>query len=261
MLQNLKTNLHSKLQAMTFAVRKAFSHTPAQADTEQQANIEGQASERTFALPKTLALSSTSRTLLIGAAVLAGIGYGIYKNPPFQAIEPGDIGIRMNQMTGATTEWRDGSVLVLPMVHELRKFSLRDHTYKAETMSKAEGSAPVQSVEGLSVGIDLAVRYALDPTKISRMPSSMATSVQSDVVEPAVQGIVYKVFARYTVREIFSTKRAEIQQLIEVELKTKLAAEGVLLRTVHVGKVDLPADYRRGMDTLLAEELATQKMR
>ena len=28
-----------------------------------------------------------------------------------------------------------------------------------------------------------------------------------------------------------------------------------------VGKVDLPADYRRGMDGLLAEELATEKMR
>jgi regulator of protease activity HflC (stomatin/prohibitin superfamily) len=261
MLQNLKTNLQSKLQAMTLAVRKALSHKRVQADREHQSNTEGQASVRKFALPKTLALSGTSRALLISAAVLGGIGYAVYKNPPFQAIEPGDIGIRMNQMTGTTTEWRDGSVLVLPMVHELRKFSLRDHTYKAEAMSKAEGSAPVQSVEGLSVGIDLAVRYALDPTKISKMPSSMATSVQGDVVEPAVQGIVYKTFARYTVREIFSTKRAEIQQLIEVELKTKLAAEGVLLRTVHVGKVDLPADYRRGMDTLLAEELATQKMR
>ena len=34
-----------------------------------------------------------------------------------------------------------------------------------------------------------------------------------------------------------------------------------MLRTVHMGKVDLPADYRRGMEGLLAEELATQKMR
>jgi regulator of protease activity HflC (stomatin/prohibitin superfamily) len=63
------------------------------------------------------------------------------------------------------------------------------------------------------------------------------------------------------VREIFSSKRAEIQQLIEAELKPKLAADGILLRTVQMGKVDLPADYRQGMDKLLAEELATEKMR
>jgi hypothetical protein len=120
MLQNLKTNLHSKLQAMTLAVRKALSHKPAQANAESQANTEDQASERKFALPKTLALSGTSRALLISAAVLGGIGYAVYKSPPFQAIEPGDIGIRMNQMTGTTTEWRDGSVLVLPMVPYLQ---------------------------------------------------------------------------------------------------------------------------------------------
>jgi regulator of protease activity HflC (stomatin/prohibitin superfamily) len=34
-----------------------------------------------------------------------------------------------------------------------------------------------------------------------------------------------------------------------------------VLRSVQMGKVDLPADYRQGMDKLLAEELETEKMR
>ena len=34
-----------------------------------------------------------------------------------------------------------------------------------------------------------------------------------------------------------------------------------MLRDVQIGKVDLPADYRRGMESLLAEELASEKMR
>jgi regulator of protease activity HflC (stomatin/prohibitin superfamily) len=259
MLNNLrstiKATLNTKLQAMSLAVRKAFSHK-----TSESADASATSAPH-FSSPNRFSISGTTRLMLVGSAVLGGLAYGLYKNPPLHMIEPGEIGIRTNQITGATSEWRDSSVIVLPVLHDFRKFSLRDHTYKAEAMSKAEGSAPVQSVEGLSVGIDLAVRYALDPARINKMPASMETSVQSDVVEPAVQGIVYKTFARYTVREIFSSKRSEIQQLIEAELKTKLAAEGVLLRTVHVGKVDLPADYRRGMDTLLAEELATQKMR
>jgi regulator of protease activity HflC (stomatin/prohibitin superfamily) len=255
MFNNLKIKLHTKLQALSLAVSKAFSHKPSDSFAEPEH------SSSRLARPGRFALTRGAQAMLISTALLGGIGYAIYKNPPLHAIEPGEIGIRMNQMTGTSSEWREGSVLVLPVLHEFHKFSLRDQTFKAEAMSKAEGSAPVQSIEGLSVGIDLALRYALDPTRLSKMPANMATAVQSDVVEPAVQGIVYKIFARYTVREIFSSKRAEIQQLIEAELKTKLAAEGVLLRTVYVGKVDLPADYRRGMDTLLAEELATQKMR
>ena len=73
--------------------------------------------------------------------------------------------------------------------------------------------------------------------------------------------MTYKTFARYTVREIFSTKRAEIQQTIDSEVRAKLAADGIVLKSLQIGKVDLPADYRRGMDRLLAEELEAEKMR
>jgi regulator of protease activity HflC (stomatin/prohibitin superfamily) len=63
------------------------------------------------------------------------------------------------------------------------------------------------------------------------------------------------------VREIFSTKRSEIQAAVEAELKPRLANDGVVLRNVQIGKIDLPADYRRGMESLLAEELAGEKMK
>jgi len=43
------------------------------------------------------------------------------------------------------------------------------------------------------------------------------------------------VFARCTVRETFSTRRAEIQQAVETELKPKLAAEGLLMRGGQIG--------------------------
>jgi regulator of protease activity HflC (stomatin/prohibitin superfamily) len=126
---------------------------------------------------------------------------------------------------------------------------------------RADGSAPLQSVEGLSLGVDLSFRYALDPATVSAVSRNLPEDIDGEIVEPAVQGVIYKVFARYTVREIFSSKRAEIQQAIEAELRPKLAADGIVLRGMLMGKVDLPADYRRGMEGLLAEELATAKMR
>jgi regulator of protease activity HflC (stomatin/prohibitin superfamily) len=150
---------------------------------------------------------------------------------------------------------------VLPGLHEAQVFSLRDRVYKPLQLTQATGPAPVQSVEGLSVGIALSVRYALDPARIAATSRNLPADVDGEIVEPAVQGVVYKVFARYTVREIFSSKRGEIQQVLESDLRGKLAADGVLLRGVQVGQVDLPADYRRGMEGLLAEELETQKMR
>jgi regulator of protease activity HflC (stomatin/prohibitin superfamily) len=202
-----------------------------------------------------------ARRSLAVAAVAGAAGWLLWAHPPVETAGPGELGVRTNQLTGDTVQWRDGTILVVPGLHHAEVYSLRDRSYRPAQMASAAGPAPVQSVEGLSVGIDLAVRYALDPVKLARQGSELPSNLEADVVEPAVQGIVYKVFARYTVREIFSTKRLEIQQALEADLRSRLAADGLLLRSVQVGKVDLPADYKRGMEGLLAEELETQKMR
>ncbi|MCG2595789.1 prohibitin family protein [Ramlibacter sp. XY19] len=202
-----------------------------------------------------------ARRALAGAAIAGVAGWVLWAHPPLETAGPGELGVRTNQLTGDTVQWRDGSILVLPGLHHAEVYALRDRSYRPQQMASAAGPAPVQSVEGLSVGIDLAVRYALDPAKLARRGGELPANLEADVVEPAVQGIVYKVFARYTVREIFSTKRFEIQQTLEADLGSRLAADGLLLRSVQVGKVDLPADYKRGMEGLLAEELETQKMR
>ena len=62
-------------------------------------------------------------------------------------------------------------------------------------------------------------------------------------------------------RDIFVTKRAEIQKSIEDELRTVMAADGVIVKSVSIGNVDLPPQYRAGLEALLAEELSSDKMK
>ena len=195
------------------------------------------------------------------AAIAVMSAVALVTHPPVQGVGRGEVGVRINHLTGTVSEWNEGSVFVLPGLQRMRVFSLRDQSWRAAQMSRADGPAPLQSVEGLSLGADLTVRYAIDPLKVAALAKSLPDNVGDEIVEPAAQGVIYKVFARYTVREIFSTKRAEIQTAVEAELKPKLAADGVVLRHVQIGKIDLPADYRRGMESLLAEELAGEKMK
>jgi len=202
-----------------------------------------------------------ARLLIVALVAFGAAGYAFYRHPPIKAVARGELGIRLNRLTGEAEEWRDSNVIVFPGVHELRVFSLRDRVYRPSDSARADGAAPFQSVEGLSLGVDVSVRYALDAARLRAVWNNLPEDLGRDLVEPAVQSVMYKVFARYTVREIFSTKRPEIQQAIESELRPKLAADGVQLRDVLIGKVDLPPDYRRGMEALLAEELASEKMR
>ncbi|HWH82129.1 MAG TPA: SPFH domain-containing protein [Burkholderiaceae bacterium] len=202
-----------------------------------------------------------SRSVIITTLIAAVGAYALVTHPPLKTVPRGEVGVRTNHLTGGVAEFRDGGVLVWPALHELRSYPLRDQVYQPTQGRRADGDAPFQSIEGLSLGVDLSVRYALDSTRIAQIAKNLPDDIGGQVVQPAVQGVIYKVFTRYTVREIFSSKRAEIQQSIETELRGKLAADGIVLRSVQIGKVDLPADYRRGMDRLLAEELESEKMR
>ena len=197
-----------------------------------------------------------ARRSLIALAVAGLGGYALYSHPPMQSVERGEVAVRINQLTGGSSELREGAVLVIPGLHELRRFPLRDQVYRPE----GDG-APFQSVEGLSLGVDITVRYALDPARIALVARTLPDDIGGQVVEPAVQGVLYKTFSRYTVREIFSSKRQEIRDAIESEVRAALDKDGIKLQAVLIGRVDLPADYRAGMDRLLAEELSSEKMR
>ena len=106
-----------------------------------------------------------NRRNLLLAAVLAG-GYALYRHPPTESVGHGELGIRINRWTGAVSSTGEGVVLKLPGIHELRRYPLQDRLYRPERSAKADGEAPFQSVEGLSLGVELAIRYALDPAKV-----------------------------------------------------------------------------------------------
>jgi regulator of protease activity HflC (stomatin/prohibitin superfamily) len=207
---------------------------------------------------------ATARTLrwrLVMAVLLAAFAYGLYAHPPFATARRGEVLVRANLFNGSVSAYTAGTVAVLPGIHQVRRYSTRDQVYRPIESASATGSAPFQSNEGLSIGVDLTVRWTIDRARIAQMSKEFPDDLNADLVRPAVQGVVYPSFARHSVREIFSDRRAQIQQEIAMELEPKLAAMGLALRGVDMGKVDLPQDYRAGMEKLLAEELETEKVR
>jgi regulator of protease activity HflC (stomatin/prohibitin superfamily) len=200
------------------------------------------------------------RTRLMMAVLLAVFAFGLYAHPPFASVRRGELLVRTELLDGSASVYSAGTVLVLPGIHQVRRYSTRDQVYRPIESASATGSAPFQSVEGLSIGIDVAVRWTVDPARLAQMSKEFPDDLDADLIGPAVQGVIFPLFARYSVREIFSSKRAEIQQKLMTELTPKFVAMGLRLHGVDVGKVDLPQDYRAGMEKLLAEELETEKV-
>jgi regulator of protease activity HflC (stomatin/prohibitin superfamily) len=200
------------------------------------------------------------RWRVVTVAVLGLVIYTLCAHPPFESVRRGEVLARTGGLDGSATVYTAGTVLVLPGIHQARRYSTRDQVYRPTESASATGPAPFQSVEGLSIGVDLAVRWTVDLSRLSQTAKEFPDDISEDLVAPTVQGVVYPTFARYSVREIFSQRRTEIKQELIAALKPKFAAIGLVLREVDIGKVDLPPDYRAGMEKLLSEELETEKI-
>ncbi|HXJ21254.1 MAG TPA: SPFH domain-containing protein [Polyangia bacterium] len=197
----------------------------------------------------------------LAAGFVAGLVLLVILRPPIQVVPAGEVGVRINRLTGGLAVVPEGPAMILPLVHELRRYPLRDQVYRPEQSASAEGAAPFQTVEGLSVGVAVTVRYAIDGARVGEVAKRLPVNVGHDLIEPVVDGVLHRSLSRHTVREIFTDKRVEIQDQIEAELRGLLARDGITVRSLYLGHVDLPAQYKQGLEGMLAEELATEKMR
>ncbi len=180
---------------------------------------------------------------------------------PIRSIPPGEAAVRVNRITGGVTVLDEGWAVVLPGIHEFRTYPLHDQVYRPADSQRSSGSGAYQSIEGLSLGIDVSVRWALDPDQMTAAERLRPDRIEAELVQPTVDGVLHRAFAQHTVREIFATQRAPIQKAIEDELKGALGKDGIMVKTVAIGSIDLPAQYKSGLESLLSEELAADKMR
>jgi regulator of protease activity HflC (stomatin/prohibitin superfamily) len=175
-------------------------------------------------------------------------------------IEPGCAGVKISRLGGEVQVLPEGWSLVVPVVTRVVRYPLREQVYRS--MRGATGGAVrFKSVEGLGIGADVTVRYSIDPSKLGQIAVRLPEDVGSELVEPVIDASIYRVLAQYTIRQIFSSGRGDIEAAIEKELRGRLAGDGVVIGAVFFGNVELPPEYKQGMEALLAEEMQAEKMR
>ncbi|MCC6131096.1 MAG: prohibitin family protein [Acidobacteria bacterium] len=222
-------------------------------------NIPEAAAEKTVMTVSSRLLRLVFNRVTAVLAFLVAIGYLVSRS--VTGVEPGQGSVAINRLTGTVTILPEGWSVVLPGITRVVRYPLREQVYQSHQAAKAAGPAPIRSLEGLSLGASVTVRYSLDAKRIREIAMKLPEDVGRELVEPVIGSAVYSVFAQYTVRDIFSVKRHEIEAALEEQLKKRLSGDGVVIRAVFLGNVDLPAEYRAGMERLLAEELSTEQMR
>src|SRR5262249_24076415 len=109
------------------------------------------------------------RRRLVLVVIVAAAAYGLYRHPPFAPVRQSEVIVRTNVLDGSAAAYTGRTVVVLPGIHQLRRYSTRDQVFRPADSESASGGAPFQSNEGLSIGVDLAVRWAIDRDRVAQM--------------------------------------------------------------------------------------------
>lgn len=122
--------------------------------------------------------------------------------------------------------------------------------------SKAEETMDVLDKNGLSITVDISVRFYPKFNKIGDIYERFRLGYINTLVVPEVRSTVRQVMGRFTAEEIYSTKRAEVETAIKTETAAVLGNEtnNVNMTALLIRSINLPEKIKQAIESKLQQE-------
>ena len=189
------------------------------------------------------------------APLLAGLSIAV--------VPSGSAGVRVNQFAGTRPNTLyPGVHLALPLIEDVELYNTRDSVFSTTAFAdpKKKDTLTVQTREGLPVGLAVAVRYRLDPSKLAYIHSNLPQPLEDEMIAPAISSAFRDLAPNYLVRELFSTRREEARAAAAARISAKLGADGIVVKEVVLRDIKLPEEYARGLEGLLLKEQENERL-
>jgi regulator of protease activity HflC (stomatin/prohibitin superfamily) len=127
------------------------------------------------------------------------------------------------------------------------------HVYDVKENS-AEESMDVLDKNGLSINVDVTVRFHPIYEQIGYLHENFGVRYIETLVIPEVRSAVRQVMGRFTAEEIYSTKRAEVETSIKEETAVSLGANNIEMKTLLIRSINLPEQIKLAIENKLTQE-------
>ena len=185
-----------------------------------------------------------------GFGLLLFIILGMFK--PFAIIKAGDRGVIMRFGKVQDTILDEGLHPIIPVVNTVQPLSVR--------VQKNDIDAEASSKDLQDIKTQVALNWHIDPTKVNKVFQRVGDEEQIvfRIITPAVSEIVKAATAQKNAEEII-TKRKDIKQQIDEELKERLDDYGILVDDVSLVNVSFSPEFARAIEAKqIAEQQAKQ---
>jgi len=187
------------------------------------------------------------QTLIIAAAVIVVILL-LFGSKMFFVIQPGERAVVFKKFgMGLDKEniIQPGFRMIAPW-NDLHRYDVKEQ--------KSEETMDVLDKNGLSVNIDVTVRFNPIFDKIGDLHEIFGINYINRLVVPEVRSTVRRVAGRYTAEEIYSTKRNEVEVTVITEAEIILEENFIDMRALMIRSIGLPAQIKGAIENKLEQE-------
>lgn len=187
----------------------------------------------------------TSYIIAVVAVVLVLLLFG---GRMFLIIEAGERGVVFRPYTtGLDKEniYGEGFHIIAPW-NKMYVYNVREQQ-RDEPMD-------VLDKNGLSINMDITVRFNPEYTKIGNLYQQFGINYINVLVIPEVRSTVRQVAGRFTAEEIYSTKRAEVEETIKSETRMVLDENFIDMRALLIRSINLPDQIKEAIESKLKQE-------
>jgi len=174
----------------------------------------------------------------------------IVSNSTFLTIKPGQTGVLFKKFSGGLDKeviYSQGFHVVAPW-NTMYIYNVKEQT--------AEEKMNVLDKNGLSITVDVTVRFNPYQNKIGYVHERFGISYIQTLVIPEVRSAVRQVMGRYSAEEIYSTKRAEVETNIINEAESTLSSKdnNIKMNALLIREVVLPDNIKNAIELKLGQE-------
>lgn len=183
--------------------------------------------------------------LLIAAGIIFALSSSI-----FFTIETGHVGVIFKKFGGGLDKdeiYREGFHVKMPW-NILYTYEIRETT-KEEQIDILDKNA-------LEINVDVTARFRPMPERIGYIHERFGEDYVNKLVIPEIRSTVRRVMGQYTAEEIYSTRRADLESIIEEETRKTLQTDtnNIELIALLFRSIKLPDQIKSAIENKLQQE-------
>ncbi len=177
----------------------------------------------------------------------------LFSNTLFKSIDAGERGVLFRPLAGGL----DKDYVYPPGLHLKAPWNTM-YVYDVRE-KQLEEEMEVLSSNGLNIKVDVTVRVNPEYGKIGSLHEMFGKNYLTSLVSPEVRSSVRKIIGQFTPEELYSTRRDEVQQLIQSDLEKTLEDNYISLRASLIRDIELPEKVRSAIEEKIEAEQTALK--